>query len=310
MTTSRLLQLAWQFTWTQKRMWLWGFLATAGAHLFALLLPPLGQTIEAFRAGITPPDPDEFMAFMDRLNDPAILIAGSVAIFSITTAAWLLNLISESRLIVGAHHFTPTVTSHSDDLPRDEYDIFITLVALDTLLFLPLFLLVMLILLVLLGIVLSILILAISGGEIQNLVAVGGIGLLCLIPVFLLISPVQLLMRVFRTLTFRHAILQGRNARQSLREVWQLFRQQTGPLLLLILLLIGGNFIVQALLGALFGSLSLAVQTISTGLLGNLAVRSIQLAQIVVGSGLFVLVSAAWTIGYEKMLVWPAVREL
>ncbi len=211
--------------WRGPLLWLFGSLAALGALFpglvrYLLFDPWLAGLIRENTPPAAPGRPQLFAAL------------GLFILFALLL--WLLNVLAEASLIhtverleAGQHLSGRAVLVAAGRFLRP-------LIALDTLLFLPLLLLTVLILFFATAFfVLAIL--GIDGNFLdveQGLTLFGGGTLLCVLPLLCLTGLIVLLTLLLRTLTFRAAVVDQLGARAALRQSWLLVRGHALPVLL------------------------------------------------------------------------------
>jgi hypothetical protein len=179
------------------------------------------------------------------------------------------------------------------------------LLAIDTLVFLPLFLLILAVALLLLLSVTAAALLAARNASFERLMLfLGGTGLLCLLPLTVLSVPVALLSNLLRVLAFRAAIIEEVGARESVRRAWRVLRAQPGSVLLVAVLLWVFVSVVGALLALLVLPFELApparaslAQLLSPGGVWLVFLLA-SLVDLVPRAVVFNFTTVAWTTAY------------
>lgn len=179
-----------------------------------------------------------------RLTQPALLVAGLVLLVVWFLLIWVVMTIGEGGMIHAAARaqrgqptsFTQALSAGSDLLGP--------FVAIDTIVFFPLFVLLLTIMLIGAAAMSVGLILGIQSGEVISLalpLLVGGVIVFFL---SLFILPLTLGTITFRSLAFRAAAIQKLGVRESIRHTWQLIRQKTGPVIAVTALILGLSYLL------------------------------------------------------------------
>lgn len=276
--------------------WLWvlGLLYVLPSFAVGQLLTP-AESIqpEAWLAQLQEPAFD-FGAQLEAVIVPVLeavsdfervtrFVVGLTAVLLIT---WFVTTLAEAGLIlIVGRAATNQPPLPLRDLSREMRHLLMRLIAIDTLLFLPLFLVLLTAELIVLAVLASIL----FGGTF-DLPAVAGplaLSLLCFVSLLLLAVPVGLATLLFRLIAFRVAAVSGQKTKGSIRGAWQLLKQKWVNFLLVGLVLIIIRLLVDSLLGW--------VQTPLPIWLGGLL--ALPLTAV-----LHAFYSAVWTTAYVKTM--------
>jgi hypothetical protein len=187
-------------------------------------------------------------------------------------------------------------------------------IAIDTVVFFPLFLLLLLLMILAIAWLLGAVWLSLRDGTVASLTGFLLLGVICLLPLLCLMLPLTFLTVIYRTLAFRHAAVVGTGIRTSIRQTWHVIRRNVGTLLVLVILLWGlqyllnlglNLFIVPSTIGAVVPSLAVfnndgmlaagRLAPIAIGLLAGLLVIWLQALA-------HAFTATVWTLAYEEML--------
>lgn len=291
MQLQALLIDSWRQLRRERAAWAAGLLGAAGNLLLSLWLrqaarPELWQ--------------EPLRLWWERQQIPVaqLLLWGGGALL-LFLLAWLLALLSEGTLIaVAAGQARPW---------RQARRWLLRLVAIDTLVFLPLLLVSILALVVLVGLLAGSTLAGLQSAEPRTLLLGGwSLALLCMTPLMLLIIPLALLTLLVRLLAFRAAALEERGARLALQRAWSLIRAAPGSAALSALLLWGIAYTAGAALSALFLTLNLA--TALPGVALPRFASPVLLLQLLLSlvewaprAALFAFLGLGWTHAYQLM---------
>ncbi len=182
--------------------------------------------------------------FFINPNLPLVL-GGTIGVFFLFIGIWLLTTIGEVSLIRGVADF-------DDDQPRSLGDLFSVgikllarIIAIDTVIFLPLFLILLVQLLTIGGgMIAAIQFIARPGNAPDDLLPIGVIVGLVLLFLTLLSIPVTILTFMLRLIAFRSAVLEDLPTRPSIRRGWTLIRAKLGEIIIVALLLYAVSYAV------------------------------------------------------------------
>jgi hypothetical protein len=240
---------AFKLVWRHKSFWLLGVLLGMGT-VVSNILAPFNRTalsLTELAALANEPAPLIDQAAWAELGGQFVFLV--VAIFALVTFFWLLMLFAEGIIIGGTTAVQQELATPWRELARRSWQMMRRFVAVDGLVFLPWFLLVLLLMLLLFGILFAGLLIGLQEGSSRTeILSVWLGGLLCLLPFGLLIPLVTTFSFLFRTLTFRTAMLLDLSAGAAVRKTWKLFRVHWGQLLFLFFLLVG----IRVLFAAIF----------------------------------------------------------
>ena len=295
-------------------LWLTGFLALS-LSLVSNLVMRLGGRWAMSRLLVNAAALDITLDnLIRRLSQPALLVAGLVLLVVWFLLIWVVMTIGEGGMIHAAARaqrgqptsFTQALSAGSDLLGP--------FVAIDTIVFFPLFVLLLTIMLIGAAAMILGLILGIQSGEVLSLALPLIIGGLIVFFLSLFIVPLTLGTITFRSLAFRAAAMQKLGVRESIRHTWQLIRQKTGPVIAITALILGLGYLLgivsffitaplsfmeglpdfSAMSGPLGPELILSPLTVVTTLLSAVFTFGLQVLTTVV-------TSTFWTVAYARL---------
>ncbi|MCA9969122.1 MAG: hypothetical protein KC425_02850, partial [Anaerolineales bacterium] len=226
----------------------------------ALLAPGLlavvgsggGSAVQLLLAQLALPLPgrlDLWAEALPRLDVSQITMGslawGTLFVLGLLLVGWLLFAWAEAALI---HAVLADAAGEPGALRRDLWQGARWLgrfVAIDALVFLPLFLLLLALLLLVGGAVVVAGVSAVRGGGPAALLAALGVAGLCALPLLCVALPLSVATAVFRGLAFRETAVSGIGARGSIRAAWRLLRAQWPAFLLLTALLLGAPYALR-----------------------------------------------------------------
>lgn len=304
----QLLGNAARLLWQRRFLWGLGVLSVGGSGLSRAALRLLLRPVDLLSAEALP------RALAAELPAGRLVVVATGA-FLLFLFFWLLALWGEGGLIWAAGTGGDGQPLQAGAALRAGRRLLLPFVALDTLLFFPLFLLILVVMigatLILVGLIWGVE----GGAPVES--ALGGsllAFLFCLLPLLCLAVPISILVFLFRILAFRVAALEGEGARASVRRAWGLLRRFPGSVLLAAMLLGGVGYAVSLLLGLLLlplqglltipGAVSLlagekpAPETLALPLL---LTGLIALVEIGVRAMVHAFTSAGWTLTYQEL---------
>ncbi len=298
MDYGRLFTQSWHLIWRHKFLWWFGLIAAMGSVVGAAFRISFLPQLTQFRNGPTGAVFDS-LAAAGWEQFSTWLLSGTAVLFIISTAYWLAAAIAQGAIIGAVIDLDAERPSTFRLAARQGWGYLGRFIAIDALVFFPLFLLLLLLMLLVMGGILAIAYLSFQGGGVKEVTAVLAIGLICLLPLTCLLFPIGLLTSAFRTLAFRDTAVCQTGARESIRHTGQIIRRQWGNVLILLALLWGIQYLPGLLLSLLTMGLGAvtAVSPALTGWLGWLVagVTAVPLAILHAYS------AAAWTLAYQEL---------
>jgi hypothetical protein len=245
MEYGRLFTTSWHLTWRYKFLWLFGFLAGMGAITSSLLRLTIGPNVfSSFMTNLvqwaTQPNlaPDR----IDRLLQQIApwLINGTIILTTLSLVSWLIILFAQGAIIGTAVDFSRSQAIGFGQALKRSQGLLGRFIAIDTIVYFPLFLALLLIMLIFLGILVGTLTSAMQvDATPATLLMPLIIGSLCILPILCLLIPLSLLTAAFRTLAFRDTAILGTGIRQAVRHTWTVLKSNLADVLILGVLIWG-----------------------------------------------------------------------
>lgn len=267
----------------------------------------LAQVITINFSQLTQVQSVESLLFNNELAQiQPLFLRGLLLVFAQLLLVWLLALVTEAGLITAVSQHT-TQPINLRQTVRWGQQWLGRFLAIDLIVFLPWFLLALLLLLVV--IVLTVVLASFASSELTTgtILAAAGLGLACLLGLAALLIPVGMASFWFRLLVFREAVLQKLSPRTAVRQTWRRIRKNLGEIFTLIIVLWGGQTLLQSFLGLLTSPLltwlaqfitsdKMALQAASW-----LGIIMLSLFVWLLQSGLTAVVAIAWTLAYQNL---------
>lgn len=250
MDYGRLLVRSWQLTWRHKLLWPLGLILAMGSVATAVLrftyLPQLTQYLG---------DPSRIA--LDSLigSEPywTWLLGGTAVFLILSLVSWLVWAVAQGAVIsavLDAETGQPVSWRRALNGGTALLGRFI---AIDAIVFFPLFLLLLLLMLLATGLMLAFTWQMMQTGSMESAAVWLAVGMACLLPLSCLLLPLGALTSIFRTLAFRETGVRPGKVRDAIRRTWQVLRRQWGAVLVVWALLWG----IQAALNLLLSGLAL-----------------------------------------------------
>ncbi|MCB8944831.1 MAG: hypothetical protein H6658_13870 [Ardenticatenaceae bacterium] len=251
MDYGRSLTTAWHITWQHKSLWFFGFLAGINALSSSLLRLTFGPNL--FRAASLDPEqllnnPDLLYGEIDQLLRLVApwLVGGTILLVALSLAAWLIILLAHGAIIGTAVHHQTTHPLTFRHALRQGWHLLGRFIAIDTLVYFPLFLILLFILLIFGGTLISTILSATQpNATTASFTTPLLLGCLCLLPLFCLTLPVGILTAAYRALAFRDTAVFHHGVRQTVRHTWAILKANIADILILGLLLWGLQYIIE-----------------------------------------------------------------
>lgn len=236
--------------WRYKTLWLLGLLLISSSLPGLVVSHYYIRFILSFPNRLfTAVEPEDFFQpILDVILNPTVVIAAILGFFFIFALVWIISTIGETALVKSVADYRDGRTRTFGEMLSYGVKLLVRIIAIDTVLFLPLFLIALLVLL------------AIGGGLIGGISALtkpgvnpddlGSIGLLVgaiVMLLFILSIPITILTLLFRTVAIRSAILEDLPTRPSIRRAWELIRGKIGQIIIVALLLYAVSYAVGML---------------------------------------------------------------
>jgi hypothetical protein len=305
----RLFVEAWHLTRRHRFLWGLGLRATAGGALGNLLWRLLFRFYWR-------PDPRVVLDGLEGLGDgfirPGVLVGAVVGSFVGLLLFWLVSTVAEGGLIEGVGRLNQGKAVNGRKALSAGVEYLGRLVALDTVLFFPLFVVLLVVMsggtAVIVGTVLSV----VGGTRMEHVATPALVAVVCLGSFSFLTLPVTVLTLAFRLLSFRAMILDGLGVKEAIRAAAGLLRRSWGH----ILVILAFTWVVQYLLSlalsillaplSLFESLPVILSFRGGDGSGWLPLSIVMglISSILLGAFHAVLYSyssALWTVAYEEL---------
>ncbi len=297
MNYGRLFAQSWHLVWRNKFLWLLGLVAGLGsvilAPLRAAFSPQITQLVNdpaKLETGLLAADPDRLSVW---------LFGGAAVFLVISLGYWLAATVAQGAIIGAAIDLVGGRPSSFRSSLRQGVGFLSRFIAIDALVYFPLFALTLVLMLLTLGGLIVIAYEAVQGSAAESAAVMMGVGLICLLPLLALLLPIGLATSAFRTLAFRDTAVHQTGVRDSIRHTWQVIRRQWTAVLILFALLWG----VQTGAGLLVSGLTVPLGW-ATAVTPYWADSLLWLASAIAALPLALVhafVAAAWTLGYMAM---------
>lgn len=242
MDFGRLFGRSFILTLGQRRLWILGLAATSGSFTASLLVWLIIQFgLPAWLA----PDQLPAASGLDDVLDIGTLAGIVLATLLAWLLFWLIGAVAEAGLIYGVAALERDERLTIPRLATAGGKLLGRFVAIDTVLFLPLFLMVLALAVVLTAGMVGLVVVATRpGSDLAGLLMVAGFTGIMSMPFMILVIPLTIATLFLRLLAFRTATLENRNAGDSIRRAWHQLRHKPGSIISLALLLWGVGYVV------------------------------------------------------------------
>ena len=258
---TELLSRTGRILWRHKSLSLLGLGYVIGGGIIGLIMQIWSATNPMsafFRTMTSAPEPERFL--FDQFTtwtQPLNLVLAVVAIFAYTLLVWILAAISEASLIQAVAAETAGRPLQLSGLLRAAWHSLGRLIAIDTLVYFPLFLVSLAILLISSGGLIGFILYVSAGSVTQEWLIIGGMAIWLLLMVLFFASFLIGLVTVFiRQLAFRAAVLNDLPLRPAIRHAVTLFRRHWLQMLAVLLLI----YAISQVIGMLVGFLAMPAQ--------------------------------------------------
>lgn len=235
-----------------------------------------------------------------------LFLQGLLLAFGQFVLVWLAALMAEAGLISSVYHHTTQPATLRQSI-RWGWQRLGHFLAVDLLVFFPWFVIALVLLLVLL--VLSLVLASFATNDVSagTVLATTGLGLVCLIGLAGLLLPVGLVSLWYRLLAFRELILHNLSPRTAVRQTWQRIRTNLGDIVVLIIMLWGGQTLVLGVLNFISSPLLTWLTSFTTSdrmalqAMAWLAVAAATLLVWLLRGIITAFVAVAWTLAYQNL---------
>ena len=254
MDYGRLLVLSWQITWRHKLLWPLGFILAMGSMVTAVVrftyFPQLSQYLNnaidsADSVGST------LDAFIGSEPYWTWLLGGTAVLFFVSLAFWLVWAVAQGAIISAALDAEAGQPVSWQRALNGGTALLGRFIAIDAIVFFPLFLLLLLLMLLATGLLLAFTWQMMQTGSVESAALWLMVGVACLLPLSCLLLPLGALTSVFRTVAFRETAVQLQKVRATIRQTWRVVKRQWGAILVVWALVWGMQMVLNLLLSGL-----------------------------------------------------------
>ena len=314
MDYSHIFRQTWNVLRRSGDLWALGF-AALSLSLMSNLITRLGGrwvTSQALTAG--PDIATQVEQWLVQLGRPGPIVLGVVGLMGWFLLIWLVMTVGEAGMI---HAAATTHKGHPATLlesVRAGWRLLIPFVAIDTVVFLPLFVLILVMMLIGAAALIISIIWGAQSGQVSAFVLPVVLGGAIVLLLSFLLIPTTLVTMLFRTLAFRAAALLHLGVRESIHHTWQLIRQKTGPVIILAALIYGLSYLVGIASAVVLMPLSFLEGTPSFSALASGPSPAVLFSpltlivvflNVVIAYGVQVLTTVAgstfWTVAYQDL---------
>jgi hypothetical protein len=267
MDFGRLLVLSWQITWRHKLLWPLGFILAVGSVVTAVVrftyFPQLSQYLNNAIANA-----DSVGSTVDGYIGSELywtwLLGGTAVFFFLSLAFWLVWAVAQGAIISAALDAEAGQPVSWQRALNGGTALLGRFIAIDAIVFFPLFLLLLLLMLLATGLLLAFTWQMMQTGSVESAALWLMVGLACLLPLSCLLLPLGALTSVFRTLAFREtatsttdavsalsAGVQPQKVRATIGQTWLVVKRQWGAILVVWALVWGMQTVLNLLLSGL-----------------------------------------------------------
>lgn len=309
MDYGRFLTTAGHITRRHKFLWLFGLLLSLEAlsnSLFHLTigsnpLAPFTTKLEQWQS-----QPDQLIGqvqqWWQKLNENLL---NNFLIYLLTLLViWFIVTLALSVIITTTLRADDQTPIHLSTILKQAQNLLLRFIALDTLIYFPLFLVLALIMITfagtLIGTVMSAAQVEATTATILRPLLIGG---LCLLPLTCLLIPLSLLTVLFRTLALRETAVHPTTIRHTMRRTWATLKSHAAAILILGLLLWGLQVIINLalrLLSSFFYSLATTPFTATTPP-WQIAILLFECIILLIQAIAHAFTAVAWTVAYKEI---------
>jgi hypothetical protein len=316
MDYSAVLKNSGRTLWRYRMLWLLGLLLIS-ANLPSLVITHLYMRfVLSFPNRIfTAVEPDDlFQPILDVILNPTVVIAAILGLFFVFALVWIISTIGETALIKSVSDYRDGRSHAFGEMLSYGVRLLARIIAIDTVLFLPLFLIVLFMLLAVGGgLIGSISTLTQPGATPDDLGSIGLVVGLVVMLLIILAVPVTLVTMLFRTVAIRSAIIEDLPTRPSIRRAWALIRSKIGQIIILVLLLYAVSYAIGMVTSVIimpvgmggsfiFTSSFSSGQLLSQGVIDAflILVGLFSLISLIPNMFYRIFASAVWTLAYRE----------
>ena len=305
MDYGRFLTLSWHIIRRHKFLWLFGLLLSVEAISNSLirltigpnLLAPLSRSLEQWQT-----QPEQLMGQVDqwlpRISEG--LLSNALVILLALLLIWFIVTLALAIII-------STTLNAQNELPvrwgaiiKQSQGLLLRFIALDTLIYLPLFLALLLIMLIFAGTIIGTAMTAwqpeATSATMLTPLLIGG---LCLLPLACLLIPLSLFTALFRTLALRQTAVYPTTIRQTVNNTWTLLKNHAADILVLGLLLWGLPMFINLILRLPIGFFY--TQVTATALPWQIAMFLFEGIILLIQAITKTFTAVTWTVAYQTL---------
>lgn len=248
MDYSQIVTRAFRLVWQHKAVWVVGLLGVLGAGVIQAVI----RIALHYR-------PTNGLSNGLSVVDERTLIIYLVGVTVLVCFVYLLSVPVSGGLIYASVELSAERTVTAGSMIRRGMTYAGRLIAIDTLVFLPMSGLLIALMLLTFGLFVGF-VLGLDRGLVEaqtGLTMAGGGFLVCIVPLTCLLLPFSVATSLVRTLAFRVLIVDGGGVRESIWVAWGLVKTRPGPLLISMLLLWGVRRVVGTVRSTLLSPLEL-----------------------------------------------------
>ncbi|MCB9421854.1 MAG: hypothetical protein H6667_18785 [Ardenticatenaceae bacterium] len=242
MDYGRLLVSSWQFTWRHKFLWPFGLILALGSVVTAVFR---FTYLPQFMQFVGDPTGIALDAFVGNNQYWTWLLGGTAVLFILSLAFWLVWATAQGAIITAVNEAEAGRSVFWRQAVGGGMALLGRFIAIDAIVFFPLFLLLLLLMLLATGLMLAFTWQMMRIGSTETAVTWIVAGLACLLPLTCLLLPLGMLTSVLRTLAFRETAIQPQKVRASIRQTWQVMKRQWGAILVVWALVWGMQTILN-----------------------------------------------------------------
>ena len=257
MDYGRFLTTSWHITRHHKFLWFFGLLLAYEAISSSLIRITIGtRPLYSFTAPLQQwqTQPEQLLLqieqWLQTISDN--LFRNFFLVLSTLLLVWFIVTLALAIIISIALHAGDEQPVRLRTALKQAHSLLLRFIALDTLIYFPLFLALLLIMLITAGVIISTALTTTqANATTTTLIRPMLIGGLCLLPLTCFLVPLSLFTAVFRTLALRETAQQSTLAvRSTIRQTWATLKKYAADILILGLLLWGLQTIINLILRA------------------------------------------------------------
>ncbi len=254
MDFGRFLTTSWQITWRHKFLWLFGLLLSLEAISNSLIRLTVGPDIltrlnHSLEQWLTQPEQlvGQVDQWLQHISEG--LLSNAFTILLALLLIWFIVTLALAIIISTTLSTQVEFPARWGTVIKQGKGLLLRFIALDTLIYLPLFLALLLIMIIFASTIIGTAMTAwqpeATTATMLTPLLIGG---LCLLPLACLLIPLSLLTALFRTLALRATAVYPTTIRQTISHTWATLKSHTADILILGLLLWGLHMLINLIL--------------------------------------------------------------